>query len=91
MVKSDEVAHPERLIARAIHALQTTVAKMGMCALSANPSSPLLWAHYAQSHTGLCVQLQPHQDMNTAPPILCSRTSSNQPATRCIADASQIA
>jgi hypothetical protein len=63
MVKSEDVAHPERLVERAHHARQRLLDRMGMCALSANPSSPLLWAHYAQSHTGLAIQLNPDMDL----------------------------
>lgn len=64
MVRSDDVAHPERLIARAQEALRRTQSHMGMCALSANPTSPLLWAHYADSHKGICVQLSPRADLH---------------------------
>lgn len=65
MVKSEDVAHPERLLTRAEDARKRAMSKMGMCALSTNPSSPLLWAHYADSHKGLCVQLLPVADLRT--------------------------
>lgn len=70
MVKSDDVARPERLAVRGQRALDIVLSKMGMCALSANPTSPLLWAHYAQSHTGVCVQLNPAADLDALLPTM---------------------
>jgi Protein of unknown function (DUF2971) len=68
MVRSDDVAHPERLSARAQQALERTLGKIGINSLAATPFSPLLWAHYADSHKGLSVQLRPHVDLKVLRP-----------------------
>jgi len=61
-VRSDVVANPEWFRQQREQHLNLIRNHLGVCALSANPRSPLLWAHYAQDHKGLCVQLRPWAD-----------------------------
>lgn len=61
-VRSDVVANPEWFRQQREQHLNLIRNHVGVCALSANPRSPLLWAHYAQDHKGLCVQLRPWVD-----------------------------
>lgn len=62
-VDSADVADPVRIEQRARAANLTVLGEMGVCALGTNPSSPLMWAHYAYNHTGICVQLRPVMDL----------------------------
>lgn len=57
-VRSDVVANPEWFRQQREQHLNLIRNHLGVCALSANPRSPLLWAHYAQDHKGICVQLR---------------------------------
>ncbi len=42
------------------HALKEKVpALLGVLCLSKNPNQPLMWAHYAQSHSGLMIEFEP--------------------------------
>lgn len=61
-VRTDVVANPEWFRKQREHHLNLIRDHLGVCALSANPRSPLLWVHYAQDHKGLCVQLRPWVD-----------------------------
>lgn len=61
-VRSEVVANPEWFRQQREQHLNLIREHLGVCALSANPRSPLLWAHYAQDHKGISVQLQPWRD-----------------------------
>lgn len=41
-------------------ALNDLLAEIGLCSMSANREHVLMWAHYASSHTGICLGFQPH-------------------------------
>jgi len=62
-VDSADVADPTRIEDRARAGNLVVLESIGVCALGTNPSSPLMWAHYAHNHTGLCVQLRPVMDL----------------------------
>lgn len=62
-VDSADVADPTRIEDRAREGNVRMLRTVGVCALGTNASSPLLWAHYAHSHTGLCVQLRAVMDL----------------------------
>ena len=63
MVKTADVADPSRIVERSRAASVRVLETIGICALGTNPSSPLLWAHYADNHRGLCAQLRPSHDL----------------------------
>lgn len=75
-VDSADVADPTRIENRARAGNRTVLDAIGVCALSTNASSPLMWAHYARNHTGICVQLRPVMDLAAllAHPVECSDT-----------------
>lgn len=62
-VDSADVADPSRLVNKSRRANRAVLEQVGVCALGTNPSSPLLWAHYAHDHKGICVQLRPVKDL----------------------------
>lgn len=62
-VNSADVADPTRLEQKARAGNLTVLGDIGVYALGTNPSSPLMWAHYAHNHTGICVQLRPVMDL----------------------------
>jgi hypothetical protein len=61
-VRSKVVANPEWFRQQREQHLNLIRDHVGVCSLSTNPRSPLLWAHYAQDHKGICVQLRPWMD-----------------------------
>ena len=63
MVNTEDVADPTRIERKARAGNRTVLQSIGICALGTNPSSPLMWAHYAHNHTGICVQLRPVMDL----------------------------
>lgn len=62
-VNSADVADPTRIEERARQGNLRLLETVGVCALGTNATSPLLWAHYAHDHTGICVQLRPVMDL----------------------------
>lgn len=62
-VDSADVADPTRMEDRARVGNLRLLETIGVCALGTNASSPLLWAHYAHDHRGICVQLRPVMDL----------------------------
>jgi hypothetical protein len=52
------VANPEKFDAAFNENHESARSKVGICSLSANPHSPLMWAHYANDHRGVCVQFR---------------------------------
>jgi len=63
MIDTKDVADPARWVAKSRWANDAILERVGVCALGTNPSSPLLWAHYAQNHEGFCVQFRPAKDL----------------------------
>lgn len=61
-VRSEVVANPEWFRKQREDHLNMIRDHLGVCSLSANPRSPLLWSHYAADHKGICVQLRPWID-----------------------------
>lgn len=55
----DRVGWESRLAA----AHSRVLAKIGVCALSADPKNPLMWSHYSSSHRGICLQLRVSSDV----------------------------
>jgi hypothetical protein len=39
--------------------------KTGMCCFAGDPRSILMWSHYANNHTGVCLQFEVVKDLNT--------------------------
>lgn len=62
-VDSGDVANPKRMEERARQGNMRLLETVGVCALGTNATSPLLWSHYAQEHSGICVQLRPVMDL----------------------------
>ena len=53
---------------------QTVTDQIGVFCLSEVRDSLLMWAHYANSHRGICLQFKGEQLLGTAQPILYQRT-----------------
>lgn len=63
-VSSAVVANPRWLEAQLTRNMEVMRHQLGVCALSQEPRNPLLWAHYANDHRGLCVQLDLRADLD---------------------------
>ncbi len=63
-VRSDIVAKPRWIEEQLTRNMETMRHQLGVCALSEEPRNPLLWAHYANDHRGLCVQLDLRADLH---------------------------
>ena len=53
---------------------QTVTDQIGVLCLSEVQDNLLMWAHYADSHRGVCLQFKGEQFLGTAQPILYQRT-----------------
>ena len=52
------MANRELIQRRAREVLPPLVNKMGVCSFGADPSNILMWSHYTDHHTGVCIQLE---------------------------------
>jgi len=68
-VIDDAVNNPRDLETKLAKNMDTIRKQLGVCSLSAAPRNPLLWAHYARDHKGICVQLRPAADIDALPAI----------------------
>lgn len=64
-VRTEDVADPSRLERRYNAINERMRDSLGVCSLSTDPASPLMWADYTGDHRGICVQLRPANDPAT--------------------------
>lgn len=62
LVNTDLVVNPRKVEQLLRTAREQHVAQFGVCSLSSDARSKLLWAHYANEHRGVAIQLEPALD-----------------------------
>lgn len=59
---NDRVADPEQFRRVTQESMRRTLAETGICSFSSSVRNPLMWAHYAASHTGLAYVFRQGRD-----------------------------
>jgi hypothetical protein len=80
---SDELAK----IVTASH--KSTIERVGVCSFSTDPRNILMWSHYADYHTGICVQFDVARDATTFLEALRVDYSEDYPTINWIEDSAE--
>jgi hypothetical protein len=80
---SDEMAR----IVTASH--QKNIEGVGVCSFSTDPRNILMWSHYADCHTGICIQFDIAQDPTTFLDAISVEYSEDYPVINWIEDSAQ--
>jgi hypothetical protein len=62
------------------------MAKMGIFSFAGDPKSILMWSHYANDHTGVCIQFERARDFKTLSGAVSVEYSSEYPEVNWIKD-----